>query len=173
MGIMRDRSQFFDTQEVLEIVGIQPIYLNKFIEREQYGIGASVRKGEGRGSRRLFSPDDVFGIALVWWLFEGGLRSKAIELVLNYVCGRKRESKASDAARIILHRDADVLAVAREPRISVDPNPKHPEQRIHHVSSSEITHLIREDATACLLIIPVKKLFAALKQSMQEAAERR
>ena len=122
--------RLFESAEVTEVVGIQPLYLNKCIERKQYGIQASLRAGKGRGSRRLFSEEDVFGVALVWWLFESGLRKLAIQYVLNQICGGKRKSKASAASRILLERKAEVLVVRREPRKNNDMNRKYPKQQV-------------------------------------------
>ena len=62
----------FESRDVIRLVGISPVYLNKFVERGLYGIAPSERTGAGRGRRRLFTSEDVFGIALVWWLFEAG-----------------------------------------------------------------------------------------------------
>src|SRR5215472_15220021 len=73
----------FETRDVLVLTGIPSIYLNKFIEYRSFGIAPSIRKGSGRGSRRLFSIEDVRGIALVWALFRLGLRSKVIGQVLT------------------------------------------------------------------------------------------
>src|SRR5467141_3392935 len=122
--------RFFDSARVCKAVGIRPIYLNKFIERKQYGIEPSVRAGEGRGSRRFFSEDDVYGIALVWWLFEGGLRSETIQYVLNQICGGKKKVTASDAAMILREGEADILGIMRQPRIDLRGRQAHPKQEV-------------------------------------------
>jgi len=105
----------FDSSEVCELVGIGPLLLNKFVERKTYGIQPSVRSGKGRGGRRLFSPDDVFGIALVWWLFESGLRSSVIESILGQICGLAK-GNASAAAKTLIQRKIQVVRVRTEPR---------------------------------------------------------
>src|SRR2546423_1231726 len=62
-----------DAADICErLVGITPIYLQNFVQRGSYGLRASVQQGKRREKRRLFSREDVFGIALVWLLFESG-----------------------------------------------------------------------------------------------------
>ena len=64
-----------DASDICErLVGITPIHLQNFVSRGAYGLRASVQSGKVRAQRRLFSREDVFGIALVWLLFESGLR---------------------------------------------------------------------------------------------------
>jgi len=160
--------RLFESAEVTAIVGIQPLYLNKFVERKQYGIEASLRAGRGRGSRRLFSEEDVFGVALVWWLFESGLRSGAIQYVLNQICGGTLKSKASAASTILLERKAEVLVVRREPRKNNDMNRKYPKQRVFLVDRPGASELTADTDDASLLIIPVGNLFAALKERIRK-----
>ena len=106
----------FGSTDVAELVGIQPTLVNKFIEREQYGVAASVQSGGRRKEKRIFSEQDVYGIALVHWLFESGLRSDAIQFVLNQICGGRLRSSANDAASKVLHDASAMLVVTREPR---------------------------------------------------------
>jgi hypothetical protein len=106
----------YETSDVASLVGISPIYLNKFIERRSFGLAPSVRSGKGRGKRRLFSEADVFGIALVWWLFEAGLRSNAIQEILKEIGGRK-PADAKVAAQRLIEQRALSLLIQRRPRI--------------------------------------------------------
>jgi hypothetical protein len=71
----------FESRDVIRFTRIPATYLNKFLEHNR--IRASIRQGEGRGSRRLFTKQDVLGIALMWALFQTGLRSKVITEVLK------------------------------------------------------------------------------------------
>lgn len=105
----------FDSSEVCELVGIGPLLLNKFVERRTYGIQPSVRSGKGRGGRRLFSPDDVFGIAFVWWLFESGLRSGVIENILDQIC-KPAKGIASETGKRLVERKIQKARVRMEPR---------------------------------------------------------
>lgn len=160
-----NQAQFFDTQQVLQIVGIRAFYLNRFVERSQYGIAPSVRSGSGRGSRRLFSSDDIDGIALVWWLFESGLRSRAIEYVLNQVCGGKLNSKANDAAKILIDDGWEILVVRRWPRESTDAGREYPKQEVFRVDSRKAAQLVNENQNTSLLVVPTENLFAGLKKT--------
>lgn len=151
------------SMDVARLVGIQPTLLNKFIERKQYGIEASVRPGKGRGKERLFSQEDVFGVALVYWLFESGLRSDSIQFVLNQICDRSLNSSANDAASRLLDRKAEVLAVTRQPRISYA---EHPEQTTQSCDMARAVQLVRGASTRSVLVIPVGSLFASLRKAM-------
>lgn len=169
MNLDSSRSpRLFESAEVTEIVGVQPLYLNKCIERKQYGIEASLRSGKGRGSRRLFNEEDVFGVALVWWLFESGLRSGAIQYVLNQICGGTLRSKASGASRVLLERKAEVLVVRREPRTVNDTDRGYPKQRVSLVDRPHASKLTADTDDASLLIIPVGNLFADLKERIRK-----
>src|SRR5690348_10950340 len=105
----------YDSNEISEVVGIRPLLLNKFVERGTYGIRPSVRTGKGRGGRRLFSPDDALGIALVWWLFESGLRSGVIQVVLDEIC-RPTKGVASAAAKKLVEQHIETVRIRTEPR---------------------------------------------------------
>ncbi len=161
--------RFFDSVRVCKAVGIQPLYLNKLVERKQYGIEPSVSAGEGRGSRRFFSEEDVYGIALVWWLFEGGLRSGTIQEVLDQICGGKKKSTAVEAARFMFEDVADMLAIKREPRIGLSKSQRQPNvEVIPLISQLGSEYLVEELATESLLYIPTGQLFKKLKDSMQK-----
>jgi hypothetical protein len=162
----------FETTEVSSLVGIPPILLNKFVERSSYGIVPSVRSGKGRGSRRRFSQDDLFGIALVWWLFESGLRTRVIQFVLNQICGGRRDSRANDAARLLIERGAELLLVEREPRTDHEHATEHPKQRVRLMDADRMTGEIKAFKTATLLVLPVGNLYSRLKVDMQRLESR-
>jgi len=149
--------------DIARLVGIQPTLLNKFIQRGKYGIVASVRAGKGQGRDRLFSENDLYGIALAYWLFESGLRSESIQYVLNQICGGKLHSSASDAASNALRHSNDMLVISREPRSGYE---KYPEQNTRLVDRAEAAHIVRENATGSTLVIPVRSLFANLQEKM-------
>jgi hypothetical protein len=153
----------FGIMDVARMVGIQPTLLNKFIQREKYGIEASVQPGKGQGRERLFGVKDVFGIALVYWLFESGLRSESIQYVLNQICGGKLHSSANDAASNALRHSNDMLVISREPRSGYE---KYPEQNTRLVDRAEAARIVRENATGSTLVIPVRSLFANLQEKM-------
>lgn len=91
---------------------------------------AALGKGDGVPSRRFLSEDDVYGIALVWWLFEGGLRSETIQYVLNQICRRKKKATATEAALILRDDDADILAIKRQPRMGLLKGELYPKQDV-------------------------------------------
>jgi len=157
-----NKAATFGVTDLAELAGIQPIQLNKFIERKKYGI---VQAGKGRGQSRRFSEEDVFGIALVWWLFESGLRSETIQFVLNQICGGKLKSRANDAARILLNNGGEMLAVKREPRTAPA---KHPAQETFLYTADQASQLARKTSTASVLFVPVGNLLARLREAIRE-----
>jgi hypothetical protein len=160
----------FESTDVVRLVGIPPTVLNKFIERGQYGIESSVRGGKGRGSRRLFSDLDVCGIALVWWLFESGLRSKVIQFVLNQICGGRRNSTAKTAAKILAERNIRFLAIFRGHRSQMNEGAGHPPQRV--VLGREAQVLAKQiGEQESVLILPVGNRLAQLKAAIVELSQ--
>lgn len=114
---MKKDPYVFETRNVIDFTGIPTTYLNKFIERRSFGIKPSIRKGAGQGRRRLFSDEDVLGIALVWSLFQAGLRSKVIGQVLRLVRVLDTpQGLATDAAVAIMQ---DALAPDQGPHVLV------------------------------------------------------
>lgn len=147
----------FESAEVMEIVGIKPNYLNKFVERRLYGIVPSDRMGTGRGSRRRFTTEDVFGIALVWCLFEAGLRAEVIKRVLRDV-GHTKKAGANLAARKMREQGADFLLVERQTR-SNEHTHKWPVQTISVLDHEQILKRLADTGTNSSLVIPVGRLF--------------
>ncbi len=153
----------FDSNEVCELVGIGPLLLNKFVERKTYGIQPSVRRGKGRGGRRLFSPDDVFGIALVWWLFESGLRSNVIQTALDEIC-RGERGVADQAAKKLIQKKIQVVRIQTHPRRE-NPNLKMPRQLIFLIAE-EKSNVVRP---VCIVQeIPVGLLYSILLDKMKK-----
>lgn len=158
--------RIFDSARVTAIVGIHPIYLNKLVERKKYGLGPHFQIGEGRGSRRLFTDTDVFGVALVWWLFESGLRSDTIQYVLNQICGRKLNSTANEAAGILIKEKAQRLAVMRKPRCGLETYENRPKQRVELVDKKGAAKLARERRDMTTLVVPIDELLRELESRM-------
>lgn len=108
-----------DAADVCErLVGITPIYLQNFLQRGSYGLRSSVNPGKVRNQRRLFSVEDVYGIALVWELFESGLRAEPIERILNDVARTKKADANKAAAKLLENRIAYLLLFRRSRRPS-------------------------------------------------------
>lgn len=158
----------FDSNEVCDLVGIGPLLLNKFVERRTYGIQPSVRLGKGRGGRRLFSPDDVLGIALVWWLFETGLRSGVIENILDQICA-SANGIAGEAGKKLVGRKTQVVRVRTIPR-EMDRGRrrlKKPEQLVNLITVEDprATRYV-----AIELEIPVGQFYSILLDKMKKFA---
>src|SRR5262245_53133805 len=110
-----------DSSDLSELlVGITPAYLNNFVQRELYGVRASVQAGQVRKQHRRFSEDDVFGIGLVWMLFEAGLRSDPICRILKDIAGKL---DANAAAKRLLKSNVENLVVVRRPRPAMKQSP--------------------------------------------------
>ena len=154
-----------ETSDVTDLlVGIRPVYLNTFLQRELYGIAASVQAGRVREKRRLFSESDVYGIALLWMLFESGLRTQAIRRILNEIGGTKK-ANARISAEVLLKSRAEYLAVVREPR-----RPKgktEPEPKIRTVKQAELGEIVENNPTANILLVPIGAKFDDIKKRLQ------
>lgn len=166
-----DSVGIFESSDVIEIVGIRAIYLNKFVERRLYGIEASARPGEGRGSRRWFSLDDVFAIALVWWLFEAGLRTQVIKRLLQQI-GKSSKADAKTTAKRLVESGTEFLVITRRVRLT---NKKdHATAQVVDATDSDGVQSALQDAGDELIhVLPVKKLFTDLLRRMREFATRR
>lgn len=161
----------FESSQVVNLVGVKPFYLNKFVERRLYGIKPSMQSGKGRGRPRLFSGDDVLGIALVWWLFEAGLRTKAIEYVLNQIC-RHRKATANEAAQKLLDEGAHLLLIRRTPRSAKEKSEKAPGQSVEVLDQSSLASLPSGQLGACFLLIPVGEVFSNVKEKIKALESR-
>lgn len=156
-----------DSSDLVErLVGITPLYLQNFAQRGSYGIRASVKPGKVRSQRRLFSRDDVFGIALVWLLFEAGLRGEPLARVLNEITKTKK-ANANLAAKKLLESQTDYLLIVRQPRGPTKTPKDKPEQMVKPIKQSELTEAIVQEPTADLLIIPVGAKFEDIRNRME------
>ncbi len=156
-----------DAADIAErLVGITPIYLQNFVSRGLYGLRASVIPGKVRAQRRLFSRDDVFGIALVWLLFESGLRSEPLARVLNEITGTKK-ANANLAARKLMDSQSGYLVITRKPRVPSKTFSEKPEQSVRLVKKSEITATMEHDLTADLLVIPFGPKFEDIQKRLE------
>jgi DNA-binding transcriptional MerR regulator len=157
-------SRSFESGEVVEIVGVRAFYLNKFIERNLYGIRPSRRAGVVRKRRRQFTEDDVFGIALVWWLFESGFRAEVIARVLREI-SHSRKAEASTAARLLRQQMAHSLVVVREPRRDGTSSNK-PVQNVELLDEAGTLRRVKENAFETLCIVPIGPLLLNLSAKM-------
>jgi hypothetical protein len=156
-----------DSADIAErLVGITPLYLQNFVQRGSYGIRASVKPGKVRSQRRLFSRDDVFGIALVWLLFEAGLRGEPLARVLNDITKTKK-ANANLAAKKLLESQTAYLLIVRKPRGPTKTPQDKPEQRVKPIKQSELAEAIEQEPAANLLVIPVGPKFEDIRNRME------
>ena len=156
----------FESGDLIDLVGVKPIYLTKFVERRLYGIRPSAKKGKGRGKRRHFRLDDVYGVALVWWLFESGFRSQAIQYILNQIV-HSRKANANTAAKKLIETGARLLVIRRKPRSVKEQAAQYPRQWVHIMGEREASRLINSDVGVGVQIFPVGNLFSNLKKSIK------
>jgi hypothetical protein len=152
----------FNTADISErLVGITPQYLNNFLQRRLFGLRASVQSGKVRSRRRLFSQGDVFGIALVWQLFESGLRTDPIARVLKDI-SQSKTANANEAARKLLNSGAEFLLIRRRARKPSKIAAEKPDQVVEAtVRLAQLPELIgHSDET--FLVIPIGKRFAEI-----------
>ena len=158
-----------DSAEICErLVGITPIYLQNFVQRGRgrYGLKASAQAGKWRERRRLFSRDDVFGIALVWLLFESGLRSDPIIRILKEIAGTK-QPKANLAAKKLLDQQAEYLLIVREPRGPTKTPLEKPQQTVTVTRQSELLPLFEQYPAADFVIVSVGYKFEDIRKRME------
>ena len=165
MSNIKNDRQTITTADVTDLlVGITPVYLNTFLHRELYGLKAEVRATKGGDKQRVFGEADVFAIALVWMLFESGLRTDSIRRILRTLAGTKKPD-AVLAAAALLKSKAEYILVVREPRrpkgkTDVDP-------QISTVAKTELGTAIANNPTANLLMIPVGQKFEDIRKRME------
>lgn len=166
-----------DTSDISErLVGITQIYLQNFLQRGSYGLRSSVSPGKVRSQRRLFSQLDVYAIALVWMLFESGLRGDPIARILKEVAGTKKVD-ANKAAEALLDAETDYLLVFRTTRRPSKSIPERPEQRVEMATAEALSMFLFtkgpqegdehvEIGDRSVLIIPVGNKFADVRRRL-------
>jgi hypothetical protein len=158
-----------DSADICErLVGITPIYLQNFVSRGLYGLRSSISPGKVRSQRRLFGQDDVYGIALVWLLFESGLRGDPIARVLNDVAGT-RKPDANKAAEALRNSTSDYLLVFRTPRRPSKSIPEKPGQRVELTTSAGLNEQLffKGPTVENVLIIPVRHKFEDVRKRLE------
>jgi DNA-binding transcriptional MerR regulator len=73
----------FGTGEAAEILDIPIWRLQKFLDSGQYNLSSEGKLGRGRGSRRVFSREDLHRIALANWLVKDGFAPQFIGSVVQ------------------------------------------------------------------------------------------
>lgn len=155
-----------DNADICErLVGITPIYLQNFVSRGSYGLHASVVRGKVRAQRRLFSHEDVLGIALVWLLFESGLRGEPIARVLNDIAGTKK-ADANLAAKKLLQAKSEYLLILRKPRGPTKNPSDKPAQEIRIISPKDASEP-RIWKPAVEIVIPIGDKFRDIERRLE------
>jgi hypothetical protein len=157
-----------DNADICErLVGITPVYLQNFVSRGSYGLRASVVRGKVRAQRRLFSRDDVFGITLVWLLFESGLRGDPIARVLNDVAGTK-QANANLAAKKLVQAKGEYLVILRKPRAPTKNPSDKPAQETRIISPKEASEPRKRNWNPAVeILIPVGHKFRDIERRLE------
>jgi len=154
-----------NTADITErLVGITPAYLNNFLQRKLFGLRASVRPGKLRKKHRLFSREDVFGIALVWLLFEVGLRTDPIRRVVKDISGESK-GDANLAAKKLREEQAQWVEVSRSPRVPAKTPSDKPEQVTRILGEQD--HIDWFAQSDIKLFIPVGKKFKDVQHRLE------
>jgi hypothetical protein len=158
-----------DAADICErLVGITSVYLNNFLQRGLFGLMASVQAGKLREKRRRFSREDAFGIALVWLLFESGLRTDPTIRVLKDIVGSdKASANANRAAKKLLESKADYLVISRQPRMPTKKPLDKPGQTVRVAGRSEVAEMLAQYPASELLLIPVGHKFDDVRKRME------
>jgi hypothetical protein len=75
----------FGTGEAAEILGVPIWRLQKFLDSKQYNLSPEGKLGHGRGSRRVFSEEDLHRIALATWLVRDGFAPQFVGAVVQQI----------------------------------------------------------------------------------------
>jgi DNA-binding transcriptional MerR regulator len=71
----------FGSGEVAMILGVELWQLNRFLSR--YELSSSGQLGEGRGSRRLYTTEDVYRIRTAMFLIQDGFALKLVAQIMQ------------------------------------------------------------------------------------------
>jgi hypothetical protein len=156
-----------DAADISErLVGITPVYLQNFLQRGSYGLRSSVSPGKVRSQRRLFSVEDVYGIALVWELFESGLRGDPIAQILNDVAGTKK-ADANKAAAKLRESEIAYLVVFRTARRPSKNISKMPMQSVEAVTEEGFARFLQKRPYRGGQVIAVGEKFADVRKRLE------
>ena len=108
----------------------------------------------------------MFGIALVWLLFESGLRSDPIIRILKEIAGTK-QPKANLAAKKLLDQQAEYLLIVREPRGPTKTPLEKPQQTVTVTRQSELLPLFEQYPAADFVIVSVGYKFEDIRKRME------
>ena len=75
----------FGTGEAARFLGIRIWRLQKFLDSPKYNLSPEGQLGEGHGSRRLFSVEDLYRMAIASAMVEDGFTAKVIGSVVRQI----------------------------------------------------------------------------------------
>lgn len=160
-------SSEIETADICErLVGITPISLNNFLQRGLFGLKSSIQAGKLRERKRLFSQEDVFGIALVWVLFESGLRTDPIVRILKDIAGKSKVD-ANGVAKKILNEESQWIEISRQPRPPSKNPSDRPEQTTRVWNKREVRSFELSEQAASTLFIPVGAKFSDIQHRLE------
>jgi DNA-binding transcriptional MerR regulator len=123
----------FGTGDAAEILGIPIWRLQKFLDSRQYNLSPEGKLGSGRGSRRVFSQEDLHRIALANWLVKDGFAPQFVGSVVerlddNEVGAYINHEGEETSVGIAFYRSADgptvrVYTVQRAPAMGEKNSP--------------------------------------------------
>jgi hypothetical protein len=106
-------AHIFRAGDVVSILGIERWRLEKFITGTQYKLTPSGHLGEGKGSWRLFSLEDMYRLGIATRMVEDGFTAKFISFVLQEI---------EDADLLVL----DMEGNSNAPEVGIFRRPKGP-----------------------------------------------
>jgi hypothetical protein len=124
----------FGTGHAAEILEIPVWRLQKFLDSPQYNLSPKGKLGEGRGSRRVFSTDDLHRIALANRLVEDGFAPQFVGSALQriedtelgvYLDGEGNETEQGLAFYRAKDRPVVKVYAANNPRVKGQKNPPY------------------------------------------------
>ncbi len=82
-GVPNIAPEGFPAGEVAEILGVPVWRLQKFIDSPQYNFSPEGKLGQGQGSRRVFTREDIYRVALAARLVKDGFAAKFVGSILE------------------------------------------------------------------------------------------
>jgi hypothetical protein len=82
-GVPNIALEGFPAGEVATILGVPMWRLQKFIDSPQYKFSPEGKLGKGQGSRRVFTREDIYRVALAARLVEDGFAAKFVGSILE------------------------------------------------------------------------------------------
>lgn len=116
--------------------------------------------------KKHLSVEDVYGIALVWELFESGLRAEPVEQILNDVA-RTKKADANKAAAKLLENKTAYLLLFRRSRRPAKSIAKTPIQIVKPVTEEEFATFLRKRPHEGGQVIAVGEKFADIRKRLE------